>query len=64
MTRQNENQSYDQKKGSADSGVTGQKQGVPGQSDAEQAQPTKAGATIPEQQGCGPNVTSYPGLGD
>lgn len=72
MTRKEENQSYDQKKGSADSRVTGQKQGLPGHNiaDGESAdlgrgQSTAekpASATIPQQQGCGPSVTDYPGL--
>jgi len=88
MTPQDQNQSFDQKKGSADDGVLGQRQGRPGQNiadgesvelDAQQrglgdvddgggaAGPRGAsaeGARIPEQPGCGPNVTDYPGIPD
>jgi hypothetical protein len=56
MTRQQQNQTYDQKKGSADLQAV--------VNDVEQRDgPREAGATIPEQPGCGPNVTDYPGLG-
>ena len=61
MTRQPENQTYDQKKGSADLKAV--------VNDIEQRD-ARAGTRegeddgrIPEQPGCGPNVTDYPGLG-
>lgn len=57
MTRQDRNLSYDQKKGSADADV----QAVV--DDVEQRRQRASGDTIPEQPGCGPNVTDYPGLG-
>jgi hypothetical protein len=78
MTRQQQNQSFDQKKGAADERVTGQRQGIPGHTIADGEEPmdlpvdasdtesteksTREKATIPEQKGCGPNVTDYPGL--
>jgi hypothetical protein len=56
MTRQDHNQTYDQKKGSADLRAV--------VDDVEQRRARDAeGDTIPEQPGCGPNVTDYPGLG-
>jgi hypothetical protein len=88
MTPQDQNQSFDQKKGSADDGVLGQRQGLPGhniadgesadldaqqrglgqvEEDAAPAGPRGASAEgdrIPEQPGCGPNVTDYPGIPD
>ena len=53
MTRQDQNQTYDQKKGSADL------RAVVNDVEKRDAQ----GGVIPEQPGCGPNVTDYPGLG-
>lgn len=80
MTRQPQNQSYDQKKGSAQERVVGQPEGLPGHTIADGEEPmdlltdtneeatakeSSAGkATVPEQKGCGPNVTDYPGLSD
>lgn len=82
MTSQERNQGVDLKTGSADSRVTGERAGLPGERFAGQAAadaPTATGAsgdadpaaasregsrTIPEQAGCGPNVTDYPGLSD
>ena len=53
MTRQDQNQSYDQKKGSADLRAV--------VDDVEKRD--GPGGAIPEPPGCGPNVTDYPGLG-
>jgi hypothetical protein len=86
MTSQERNEGVDLKTGSADSRVTGERAGLPGERFAGQAgadAPTATGAsadasgdadpaaasrkgsrTIPEQAGCGPNVTDYPGLSD
>ena len=52
MTRQEQNQSYDQKKGSADLRAV-----------VDDVEKRNDGGVIPEQPGCGPNVTDYPGLG-
>ena len=57
MTRQPENQTYDQKPGSAD--LRAVVNDVEQRTDAGSTQ----GGVIPEQPGCGPNVTDYPGLG-
>jgi hypothetical protein len=56
MTRQNSTQSYDQKKGPAD--LRDVVDEVEGREPAR-----RTGRTIPEQEGCGPDVTDYPGLG-
>lgn len=53
MTRQDQNQTYDQKKGSADLRAV--------VNDVEKRK--GEGGVVPEQPGCGPNVTDYPGLG-
>jgi hypothetical protein len=84
MTRQDRNQSYDQKKGSADLRTQGQRVGMPGRhiAEGELGEPAESpdlrdvvdkvegreparrtSRTIPEQEGCGPDVTDYPGLG-
>jgi hypothetical protein len=79
MTRQQ--QTNDQKKGSADLRSTGENAGMPGHNIADGLSPDtmpdqaaaspddistsgSGGTTIPEQEGCGPNVTDYPGLSD
>ena len=54
MTRQPQNQSFDQKKGSADLRAV---------VDDVENRDGGEGGVIPEQPGCGPNVTDYPGLG-
>ena len=55
MTRQDQNQTYDQKKGSADLRAV--------VNDVEQRGPRDAdGETISGQPGCGPSVTDYPGM--
>lgn len=74
MSAQDQTQGFDQKKGSADLRTQGQPQGLPGERIAageprladvvdEVEGRGKDGARIPEQPGCGPNVTDYPGLG-
>ena len=77
MNPQNESSSFDQKKGSADLRTQGQPQGLPGEhigegeprladvvDDVEGRSASREGSdTIPDQPGCGPNVTDYPGLG-
>jgi hypothetical protein len=78
MTQQPQNQTFDQKKGSADLRTEGESVGLPGHTiadgesrelrevvdDVEGRDDTqRAGRSIPEQPGCGPTVTDYPGLG-
>lgn len=77
MNPQNSPTSFDHKKGSADLHTQGQRQGLPGEhigegeprladvvDDVEGRSAAHGGTeTIPEQPGCGPNVTDYPGLG-
>ncbi len=77
MNPQNTSSSFDHKKGSADLRTQGQPQGLPGGhiaegeprladvvDDVEGRSASKEGSeTIPQQPGCGPNVTDYPGLG-
>jgi hypothetical protein len=55
MTQQPQNQTYDQKPGSADLRAV---------VDDVEKRGARQGDTIPEQPGCGPNVTDYPGLGE
>jgi hypothetical protein len=77
MNPQDTSASFDQKKGSADLRTQGQPEGLPGEriaqgepqladivDDVEGRATSREGTdTIPEQPGCGPNVTDYPGLG-
>lgn len=78
MTQQPRNQAHDQKKGSADLRTEGEPVGMPGRAIADgesrelrdvvddvegRDEAQRAGRTIPEQPGCGPTVTDYPGLG-
>lgn len=77
MNPQNDRSGVDQKKGSADLRTQGQPQGLPGghigrgepriAEVVDEVEGRRASSdesdTIPEQPGCGPNVTDYPGLG-
>ena len=77
MNPQNTSSSFDHKKGSADLRTQGPPQGLPGGhiaegeprladvvDDVEGRSASKEGSdTIPQQPGCGPDVTDYPGLG-
>jgi hypothetical protein len=79
MTSRNEPNQIDQKKGSADERTSEQREGAfgrhiaagenlpppaePAASRDVEASADDTDATIPEQPGCGPSVTDYPGLG-
>ena len=52
MSIQQQNSNADQKPGSADLGAV-----------VDDVEKRSRGDVIPEQPGCGPNVTDYPGLG-